>query len=205
MSADALHHAIEAHRALLHHYGYLAVFVLVLLEDFGLPAPGEATLIAASLVAARGELKIEWVLAFAWLGAVVGDNIGFAIGRYGGMRLLSRYGPYVGISSERLGFVQRFFDRWGGAMVVLARFVEIARQVNGIVAGSAGMTQRHFLLYNALGAALWAGVWSLGVYFLGERMIARLPGITRASYLLLALALAAVVGLGWRLWRHRST
>jgi membrane protein DedA with SNARE-associated domain len=139
------------------------------------------------------------------LGAVIGDNIGFAIGRYGGMRLLSRYGPCIGINGERLGFIQRHFDRWGGAMVVLARFVEIARQINGIVAGSAGMTQRHFLLYNALGAALWAGAWSLGVYFLGERMIARLPGIARAGYVLLALALAAVVGLGWRLWRHRST
>ncbi len=203
MSADTLQHVIDARGAFLHRYGYLAVFLLVMLEDFGLPTPGETTLIAASLIAARGGLRIEWVAACAWLGAVIGDNIGFAIGRYGGMRLLARYGRYVGINAERLSFVQRFFDRWGGAMVVLARFVEIARQINGIVAGSAGMTRRHFLLYNALGAALWVGVWSLGTFLVGDRFLAYLPDMARASYALLAAALVLLIGYGWWLRRRR--
>ncbi|HVB48750.1 MAG TPA: DedA family protein [Burkholderiales bacterium] len=205
MSADTLQHVIDAHGTFLHHYGYLAVFLLVMLEDFGLPTPGETTLIAASLIAARGGLHIEWVIACAWLGAMIGDNIGFAIGRYGGMRLLVRYGSYVGINAERLSFVQRFFDRWGGAMVMLARFVELARQINGIVAGSAGMTRRHFLLYNTLGAALWVGVWSLGTFFFGDRILAYLPNIARASFLLLVVALALLIALGWRLSRRRPS
>jgi membrane protein DedA with SNARE-associated domain len=101
------------------------------------------------------------------MGAVAGDNIGYAIGRFGGCRVVLRYGRYVLISRERLTYTATFFRKHGGAMVAVARFFVVLRQLNGIVAGIAEMPWWHFLFYNALGAVLWVGFWGTLAYELG--------------------------------------
>jgi membrane protein DedA with SNARE-associated domain len=148
---------------LLDHYGYLAVGGLLLVEDFGIPAPGETILVAAAIYAGAGKLNIVAVAVIGFLAAVLGDNIGFAIGHFGGRRLALRYGRYIFLTPRRLDTAERFFTRHGGKVVTIARFVEGLRQTNGIIAGITGMPWRRFLVFNALGAALWVGLWvSLG-------------------------------------------
>lgn len=154
----------------LNHYGYLAVAGLVLLEDFGVPVPGETILILGAVYAGTGRLNVWLVGVLALLAAVVGDNIGFAIGRFGGRELVERYGRYVFITPHRLHRATGFFERRGGWIVVVARFVEGLRQANGIIAGIVGMHWARFLLYNALGAALWVAVWTCVGYFAGDNI-----------------------------------
>ncbi|MGB9279995.1 MAG: DedA family protein [Pseudonocardiaceae bacterium] len=148
---------------LLNHYGYLAVAGLITLEDFGVPVPGETVLIAAAVYAGAGRLNIIAVALIAVAAAVIGDNIGYAIGRFGGRRLVERFGRYLLITPQRLDTAERFFSRHGGKVVTIARFVEGLRQANGIIAGTTEMRWRRFLAFNVLGAALWVGIWaSLG-------------------------------------------
>jgi membrane protein DedA with SNARE-associated domain len=165
------------------------------------PLPGETMLIASAAVAAKGGLDLVPLLACAWAAAVLGDNIGFAIGHFGGRRLVVRYGARIGITDARLDKVEKFFERFGGEVVLVARFFAIARQLNGIVAGTVGMSWWRFLVYNAIGAALWVGAWGGGAYALGERLDAFAPWIHRFGYLalgLVALVLVAGAVLHWR-------
>lgn len=138
----------------LNQYGYLAVVGLVLIEDFGVPVPGETILILAAVYAGSGRLNIALVGLLAFCGAALGDNIGFAIGHFGGRRLVDRYGRYVFLTRERLDRATSFFERHGGRIIVVARFIEGLRQANGIIAGTSGMRWARFLLFNAIGAAL---------------------------------------------------
>jgi membrane protein DedA with SNARE-associated domain len=144
---------------LLDHYGYLAVGGLIFVEDFGVPAPGETILIAAALYAGAGRLDIVAVAAIAFLAALAGDNVGFAIGNFGGRALALRYGKYVGLTERRLDRAEATFTRHGGKIVTVARFIEGLRQLNGIIAGITDMRWRRFLPFNALGAALWVALW----------------------------------------------
>ena len=177
----------------LNHYGYLAVAGLVLVEDFGVPVPGETVLIAAAVYAGAGRLNIVLVGIIAVAAAVIGDNAGYAIGRFGGRALALRYGRYVFLTSERLDRAEAFFIRHGGKVVIVARFVEGLRQANGIIAGVGRMPWRKFLVYNALGAVLWVGLWvSLGD-LAGRHIGVIYHEITR--YSLYALAAAGVVVL----------
>jgi membrane protein DedA with SNARE-associated domain len=102
------------------------------------------------------------------VGAVLGDNIGFAIGHFGGRRLVERYGRYVFLTPERLEKTTRFFDRHGGKIIIVARFIEGLRQANGIIAGTTGMHWSRFLIFNAIGAALWVAVWTSIGYLSGS-------------------------------------
>lgn len=156
----------------LDHYGYLAVAGFVLLEDFGVPVPGETVLILGAVYAGAGRLNILLVALLAFLGAVAGDNIGFAIGRFGGRRLVERFGRYVLLTPERLDRATGFFERRGAIVIVIARFVEGLRQANGIIAGMTGMHWARFLVYNALGAALWVGLWTAIGYASGSHITA---------------------------------
>jgi membrane protein DedA with SNARE-associated domain len=188
----------------LDQYGYLAVSVGILLESFGVPVPGETMLIASAAVAAKGGLELVPLLACAWAAAVFGDNIGFAIGHFGGRRLVVRYGARIGITDARLDKVENFFERFGGEVVLIARFFAIARQLNGIVAGTVGMSWWRFLIYNAIGAALWVGAWGGGVYALGERLEDFAPWIHRFGYLALGLVVLALVAGAVLHWRRSA-
>jgi membrane protein DedA with SNARE-associated domain len=188
----------------LDRYGYLAVGGFVLLEDFGVPTPGETILIAAAVYAGAGKLSIVLVVLIAWVAAVLGDNIGYVIGAFGGRRLVGRYGRYVLITEERLDKAGRFFEEHGGKVVVVARFIEGLRQVNGIVAGTSAMTWRRFLVFNALGAALWVGTWSAVGYFAGNHITVIYEQVTRYSlYLAIGIAVVLVVLIARAVIRRR--
>jgi membrane protein DedA with SNARE-associated domain len=153
----------------IHRFGYLAIVGAIFLEDFGVPLPGEALLIAGALLATQDKLNIVLLVVSAWGAAILGDNVGYLIGRAGGRRLVLRYGKYVLVTPERLGYAERFFHRHGAVVVIVARFFEILRQLNGIIAGIAKMPWWRFFLFNAVGAALWVGFWSTLFFQLGNR------------------------------------
>ncbi len=194
MSAQPLPGLLAHLAPVLDHYGYLAVGGFITLEDFGVPVPGETILIAAAVYAGAGRLNIVAVGLVAIVAAVAGDNIGYAIGFFGGRALVLRFGKYAGLTSERLAKAEGFFDRYGGAVVTGARFIEGLRQANGIVAGTIRMPWPRFLAFNALGAVLWAGVWASAGYLAGDHITASYDTVSRYSlYLLVALAVAVVV------------
>ena len=185
-------------------YGYLAVTLGILLEDFGLPTPGETLLIAGAILASGGALNIYILLPLAWAGAVIGDNIGYVIGRTGGHRLMVRYGRRIGITDARLKRVEDFFDRYGGWVIVFARFVVVLRQFNGIVAGTLEMHWLHFTVLNAIGAALWVGFWGILSYWLGKGILIYVDELhALAPVLLAAVAVAAVGAAIYLWWRYR--
>ncbi|MEU2306017.1 DedA family protein [Streptomyces misionensis] len=183
-----------AHLApLLAHYGYWAVGAVILVEDFGVPAPGETILLAAGVYAGAGELDVVKVALIAFAAAVVGDNIGYLIGHYGGRAFVHRWGRYVFLTPKRFATAEEFFHRHGGKIVTVARFVEGLRQVNGIIAGTSGMRWRRFLVFNALGAALWVGLWTSLAYLTGSHITEVYDEIKRYEiYVLAALAVLVV-------------
>jgi membrane protein DedA with SNARE-associated domain len=183
----------------LNHYGYLAVAGLVLIEDFGIPVPGETVLIVGAVYAGSGRLSIVLVALLGFLGAVVGDNIGFAIGHFAGREIVERWGRYILLTPERLDKATAFFERHGGKIIVVARFVEGLRQANGIVAGTAGMHWARFLFFNAIGAALWVGVWASIGYFSGSHIDTIYNDATRYSTY---LAIVVVVLILFLIVRH---
>lgn len=145
-------------------YGAFAVFVIIYLESFGTPLPGESLLVAISAIAAHGDVNLAHALLAAFFGAVLGDSTGYAIGHFGGRPLLLRFGHYVKLTPERLAELEGVFRKNGMWIVMGARFVAILRQLNGVIAGSVAMPWLHFVAANAVGAAAWVLVWGLGPY-----------------------------------------
>ncbi len=188
----------------LNSFGYWAILLFVMIEDFGIPLPGETVLIAASVYAGAGRLNVVAVGVVGFIAAITGDNIGFAIGHFGGRALVLRWGRYVRLTEERLDHAEAFFERHGGWIITVARFIEVLRQANGIVAGITGMRWLRFLAFNALGAALWVGTWvSLG-YLAGNHIGTIYHDITQYSlYVLIALVVLLAAYIAWRVWRHR--
>jgi membrane protein DedA with SNARE-associated domain len=193
----------------LNHYGYLAVVGLVLIEDFGIPVPGETVLILAAVYAGSGRLNIALVALLGFAGALLGDNIGFAIGHFGGRPLVERYGRYIFITPERLNKATQFFERHGGKIIIVARFIEGLRQANGIIAGISGMHWARFLVFNAIGAALWVIVWTSVGYFAGSNIDTIYNEATRYSRYLavafLVLVVAYIVRRVMRVRRERAS
>jgi membrane protein DedA with SNARE-associated domain len=179
----------------LNHYGYLAVAGLIFLEDFGTPfVPGETVLIAGSLYAANGKLNVITVGLLAILAAILGDNVGYAIGRFAGHSAVVRWGRYVRLTEPRIDKAEAFFRRHGGKVVVLARFIDGLRQINGIVAGTCKMRWTSFLIYNALGATLWVACWVTVGYTAGRHITAIYNWFSRfAVYALVALCVLILV------------
>jgi membrane protein DedA with SNARE-associated domain len=192
MSAPPLPGVLGDLAPVLNHWGYWAVGGLLFVEDFGVPAPGETILIAAALYAGAGQLNIAAVIVIGIAAAILGDNVGYLIGRTGGHALVLRYGKYVLLTPERFEKAERFFTRHGGKVVTIARFVEGLRQANGIIAGTTKMPWRRFLVFNALGAALWVGVWAGIGYAAGDHITTIYRQVNRYSLYVLA-ALGAVV------------
>ncbi len=204
MSAPHLPGILSGLAPAIDQYGYLAVAGLVLLEDFGVPVPGETTLVVAAVFAGAGRLNVVVVAAIAFAAAVIGDNIGYTIGRFGGRALVLRWGRYVFITEPRLDRVQRFMTRYGNEVVVVARFIEGLRQANGIIAGISDMPLRQFVPFNALGAALWVAVWVTIGYTAGAHIgTVYSLAIRYEIYLAIAVAVVLLALLGRWLWRRR--
>ncbi|MFI2200102.1 DedA family protein [Streptomyces sp. NPDC020192] len=191
MSAPPLPGPLAHLAPLLEHYGYWAVGAVVLVEDFGVPAPGETILLAAGVYAGAGRLNVMAVAVIAFVAAVVGDNIGYLIGRVGGRAFVHRWGKYVFLTPERFATAEEFFARHGGKIVTVARFIEGLRQANGIIAGTSGMHWRRFLAFNALGAALWVGLWTTLAYVAGSHITVIYEEFNR--YLLYVVIAAALL------------
>jgi len=187
-------------------YGVAAVFVILTLESFGMPLPGESLLIVAAIMAGRGTLSFPALLAAAWAGAVAGDNIGYAIGRSAGHKLADRFGGKIGLTKARLARVEATFAKYGAATVAFARFFNVLRQLNGVVAGTLEMPWWRFLIFNALGAALWVGAWASAGYYFGAYSshiaeFAQEFGVIGALFGIVVVAAALIVVL--RLRRKR--
>ena len=204
-----MEHLFSAVEPYIREYGAVAIFVILFLESLGAPLPGESALIFAGVLASRGELSLSAVLFNAWVGAVLGDNVGYLIGRTFGRAVILKPGSRIGLTPERFNHVEAVFARYGPATVAAARFVNILRQLNGIAAGTTGMDWRRFLLFNALGGALWVAVWGAGAFYFGTHMSGIATYIPRWGHVgirVLPLVLAAigtVVLLVW-LWRSRK-
>ncbi len=198
-------HAVQAY---LEHYGYPVLFFIVFIESFGIPAPGQTLLITAALFAATGKMSLWLVLVTAFAAAVIGDNLGYLIGRQGGHKLLFRYGRHFGLPRERLERLQQRFERHGGWFVTIARFFDVLRQINGMIAGSAEMGFRRFVLFNTLGAALWVALWGFGAYFAGRGLKQWVTQYEVFSTWLVigvfALSIGAVLIWVWRQARQRK-
>jgi membrane protein DedA with SNARE-associated domain len=173
-------------------YGYWAVLFFVAIESTGIPFPGETMLLVAAIYAGTTHrLSIALVIAAAACGAILGDNLGYWIGREGGYRLLRRYGPYIRLDERKVKLGQYLFRKHGGKVVFFGRFIAVLRTWAAFLAGTNCMPWGSFLLFNALGGIIWATVYGLGGYFLGDN-VHRLTGpigpITFALGLLITIA-----------------
>src|SRR6266498_2085421 len=152
-------------------YGYWAVLVFIAIESTGIPFPGESMLILAAIYAGTTHnLSIPWVITAAATGAILGDNLGFWVGREGGYRLLRRYGHYIRLDERKLKLGQYLFMKHGGKVVFFGRFVAVLRAWAAFLAGTNRMRWPAFLVFNALGGILWAFIYGSGAYFLGRNI-----------------------------------
>jgi len=181
-------------------YGYLVVFLLVMAESIGVPVPGETALIGAALYAgSTGKLAIEWIVLVAIAAAIVGDNIGFTIGRYGGAKLLLRYGEKIHLHERRLKVGIWLFRRHGGKVVFWGRFVSILRTYAAFLAGANGMDWPRFLAFNAAGGAVWATLYGVAYYEFGST----LQSLSRTLDITIGVA-GTLVLLAFVVWTKRK-
>jgi membrane protein DedA with SNARE-associated domain len=181
---------------ILHHYGYRAIGGLLLLENIGVPVvPGEFSLIAGAIYAGAGQLNVVLVGVVGAVASFVGAEIGYAIGRFGGHALVLRYGKYVLIRPHHVARAEQAVERYGGVVVIVARFIVGLRELNGIIVGIAGMHWLRFAVYNAIGAALWVGVWVSAGYFAGDHIATIYHDAQRYSLLVLVALVVAVAVL----------
>jgi membrane protein DedA with SNARE-associated domain len=168
-SLEHIGHIAAALEPFVRHYGVFAVSLILAFESLGAPLPGETLLIFASVLAQRGEMSLPALLIFTWAGSVIGDNIGYLIGKTICRKTITRYGAKIGLTDVRLNDAEKIFSRYGSATVLSARFFPVLRQLNGIVAGALGMPWWRFVAFNAIGAALWVGTWVfIATYFSGQ-------------------------------------
>jgi membrane protein DedA with SNARE-associated domain len=197
------HHIFEWLRTALVDYGYWAVAVALLLENAGLPVPGETVLLLASFLAySKHELQLPWIIFVGAVAATFGDNVGYAIGHFGGRPLLERYRNIFRVSDATLQRGENLFRRYGAFTVFFARFVFGVRVIAGPLAGVLRMHWRKFAIFNLLGAALWVTAISFAGFFFGSRWN-HLMHLMKRFDLLLAGAFIAVIVVLW--WRNRRT
>jgi len=187
---------------LIHHFGYPLIFALVMGETMGLPIPGETSLlVGAAAAGATGALSLWGVIAVGAAGAVIGDNLGYWVGRRGGRPLLLKLAGRLGLRDKVFPRAEAFFARHGGKTVFLGRFVVFLRILSGPLAGASRMPYARFLLYNLSGGVIWAAAVAVIGHVLG-RNLASVEGVIRGAGWGLSLLILAAVALAlW--WRHR--
>jgi len=175
-------------------FGVWIVGGTVAIESMGIPLPGETMLVTAAVYAGTtGELSIAQVVLAAMIGAIVGDNAGFWIGRTVGFRWVVRHRSALRLTTRRLKLGQYLFLRHGGKVVFFGRFIAVLRALAALLAGLNGMEWGRFLLFNALGGIVWAGAYGIGAYAFGETLANALSGI--GVFLGIAAAAAVIAGL----------
>jgi membrane protein DedA with SNARE-associated domain len=178
---------------LLSVYGYWAVLVAVGIESTGIPFPGESTLLVAAVYAgSTHRLIIVGVIAAAAAGAILGDNLGFWVGREGGFRLLRRYGAYIRLDERKLKLGQYLFRQHGAKVVFFGRFVAVLRAWAAFLAGTNRMPWSRFLPFNAAGGLVWATIYGTGGYYLGKN-VTRLAGPVGIATVITAAIIIIIV------------
>lgn len=191
---------LETITGFLQSYGYVVIFVSIFLESTGLPFPGESILIAAGIMAGHGELNVWGVVGASLVGGTMGDNLGYYLGHRFGRRFVDRYGAKFGLTPEKFAYVEDRFRKVGPPIVLVARFILVLRQVCGFAAGTLRFPWWEFLLFNALGAALWSAAYGFGAFILGDRIDTYLHGSpwAYAAIAVVFLGLTATTLLGFR-------
>jgi membrane protein DedA with SNARE-associated domain len=156
-------------RTLFREHGLLVVFIPVFLETAGVPLPGETILLLAGVAASTGDLQLVPAIVVASIAAILGDNVGYAVGRYGGRRLVVRL-AHFGRVDQSLGWGERFFERHGGKTVFMARWIAGLRIFGAWIAGMVHMPWRKFALWNALGGITWATSVILAGYLFAKSL-----------------------------------
>jgi len=183
------------------HYGYWAVAGALLLENAGVPLPGETILLMASFLAySEHDLRLPWIIVVATIAATAGDNLGFALGHYGGRPLLARYQAFFRIKDATVARGESLFEKYGSLTIFFARFVFGMRIIAGPLAGVLRMHWRRFAIFNFLGAGLWVTVISVAGYLFGQHW-GRLERIVQRFDV--AVAILAVLVVAWLWWRKR--
>ena len=193
--------------ALLDEYGLPAMFVSLSTEAVGLPMPGESAMLAAAALAGDGRFNIWHVVLVAWCAAVLGDNLGYYLGRRFGRPAILTYGRWAGITEAHLDRAEGVLDRYGFFVVLSARFLPLLRQLNGLVAGTTEMRWHLFLLADMVGSAAWVAFWGTIGYKLGHTQDL-IPDLllhlkAAAHYVIPALLALIVVLTLMRLLRRR--
>lgn len=182
-------------------YGYAAIFAVILLESAGVPMPGETVLVGAAVLAgSRKGLDIRLVIATAAAAAILGDNLGYWVGRRFGEPLLQRFGPRVGLDDRKRTLGQYLFRRYGGIIVFFGRFAALLRTYSALLAGANRLDFKTFLPWNAAGGIVWAAIFGVGGYLLGQS-IEHIAG--PIGWAALAAALIGVVVL-WRFYKRHE-
>ena len=190
----------------LDHYGLWAIGLLLLLENIGVPVvPGEFAMIAGAIYAGAGQLNVVAVGVVSVVASVLGATIGYGIGRLGGRALVLRYGRWLFVREHHLDRAERTIDRYGGLVVVGARYIVGLRELNGIIAGATGMHPVRFTVSNIIGAVAWVATWVTLGYVAGDHIQAIYTDVSRYALYVLAgvvVLLAALITL--RVRRRRS-
>lgn len=198
-------HILDLLRAALVHYGYWVVAVALLLENAGLPVPGETVLLLASFLAySERDLLLGWIVLVGTIAATLGDNLGFVIGLRGGRPLLDRYRHRFYMSDRTVARGERLFERYGAATILFSRFVFGMRVIAGPMAGVLRMPWKKFAIFNLLGAALWVTTISFAGYFFGSRWGLLMHILKRFDLVILAALALIVFVLWWRGERLRN-
>lgn len=176
------------------HHGLPLLFVVIMLESFGIPLPGETALIAFGVLASQGNYSIAWVIVIAAAAAIIGDNLGYwIIGRWGGRRLFERWGPLKRYTENLLPRAEEIMQRHGGKTVFFGRFIAILRFTAAWLAGLARMEWWRFLFWNAAGGIIWATAVGLVAFYSGK---AAADAIQRYG-LFAAVGLVVILVAGW--------
>jgi len=202
---DFLHNSLQLIEHYMLVYGYWAVFFGVMLENAGVPVPGETILLIAGYFASTGEFNIALVMIIAASGAIVGDNIGFAIGHHYGRGFLLRVGRFFFLTPKRLAHMENYFESHGNKTILVARFITGLRVFAALLAGaSRKMPWRVFVLYNMAGAVLWSVVITTLGYLFGASLPLLVKWVGRSGTILLIAAVVIGV-IVWRVRRHRAS
>ena len=191
----------------LDHYGYGAIALLLLLENIGVPViPGELAMIAGAIFAGTGRagLNVVVVGVVAVAAAIAGAEIGYLIGKFAGRELILHYGKWVLIKSHHLDRAEAIVSRYGGIVVVIARYIVGLREANGIIAGIIKMRWLTFTVYNAIGACAWVATWVSIGYVAGDHINAIYKVFNQVAIYVLAADVVLIAGyLAWRYIRRR--
>jgi membrane protein DedA with SNARE-associated domain len=196
------HSFFEMLRSAVIHHGYWAVAGALLLENAGVPLPGETILLLASFLAySEHDLQISWIVVVATAVTTIGGSLGFALGYYGGRPLLDRYRALFRIQDQTLARGESLFERYGSATIFFARFVFGMRVLAGPMAGVLRMPWRKFLIFNFLGASVWVSV-ICGAGYLFGRHFGRLEHAVKRFNIAVAIVVLVLLAVWW--WRSRK-